>query len=76
MQSFYKRFVRDYMRYRDEIQCLGHELIQEVRDDARAAGVPSGEYYALHIRRGDLQYKVERSTTICFHHFDAICPYY
>ena len=59
MQSFYKRFVRDYMRYRDEIQCLGHELIQAVRDDARAAGIPSGEYYALHIRRGDLQYKVE-----------------
>jgi hypothetical protein len=28
MQSFYKRFVRDYMRYKDEIQCAGN-------DDAR-----------------------------------------
>ena len=58
MQSFYKRFIRDYMRYRDEIQCLGHELVTAVREDARASGVPSGDYYALHIRRGDFQFKV------------------
>jgi hypothetical protein len=53
------RFVRDYMRYKDEIQCAGHTLVQAVRAEARAA-VPgsNGEYYALHIRRGDFQFKV------------------
>ena len=60
MQSFYKRFIRDYMRYRDEIQCLGHELVKAVRADARTTGSPSGDYYALHIRRGDFQFKVNK----------------
>ena len=46
------------MRYKDEIQCLGHELVAAVRADAKASGVPSGDYYALHIRRGDFQFKV------------------
>ena len=31
MQSFYKRFVRDYMRYKDVIQCYGHELVTAIR---------------------------------------------
>lgn len=31
MQSFYKRFIRDYMRYKDEIQCAGAELVDLVR---------------------------------------------
>jgi len=46
------------MRYRDVIQCAGHELVQAVRVDARAS-VPegNGDYYALHIRRGDFQFK-------------------
>ncbi len=59
MQSFYKRFIRDYMRYKDNIQCAGHELVQAVREDARNEIInnPDGKYYALHIRRGDFQYK-------------------
>jgi hypothetical protein len=65
MQSFYKRFIRDYMRYRDEIQCLGHELVKAVRADARASGSPSGDYYALHIRRGDFQFKVHPAPVSC-----------
>ena len=53
------RFVRDYMRYKDEIQCAGHTLVQAVRQEAREAAPHSGgEYYALHIRRGDFQFKV------------------
>ena len=59
MQTFYKRFVRDYMRYKDSIQCAGHELVEMVRADARAS-VPNnqdGVYYALHVRRGDFQFK-------------------
>lgn len=58
MQSFYKRFVRDYVRYKDEIQCVGHELVKAVRADSLKLNPDKGGiYYALHIRRGDLQYK-------------------
>jgi len=59
MQSFYKRFVRDYMRYKDDIQCSGHELVAAVRADALKENPNNGngEYYALHIRRGDFQFK-------------------
>ena len=58
MASFYKRFVRDFMRYKDPIQCSGAELVAAVRQDAKET-IPTsnGEYYALHIRRGDFQYK-------------------
>jgi hypothetical protein len=58
MQSFYKRFIRDYMRYKDYIQCIGHDMVKVVRADAlkhNPAG--NGEYYAMHIRRGDFQFK-------------------
>lgn len=59
MQSFYRRFVRDYMRYKDNIQCAGHELIKLIREDSRKVNPEgNGDYYALHIRRGDFQYKV------------------
>ena len=59
------------MRYKDEIQCAGAELVAAVRQDAIALRKSqsliqnsskdeelSGDYYALHIRRGDFQYKV------------------
>lgn len=47
------------MRYKDEIQCAGHTLVQAVRQEAREAAPHSnGDYYALHIRRGDFQFKV------------------
>jgi hypothetical protein len=63
MQSFYRRFVRDYMRYKDPIQCSGAELVGAVRADARKSipGNTAGDYYALHIRRGDFQYKVRQT---------------
>jgi GDP-fucose protein O-fucosyltransferase len=58
MQSFYRRFVRDFMRYRDVIQCAGHELVQAVRGDSiKEDPRGGGKYYALHVRRGDFQYK-------------------
>jgi hypothetical protein len=47
------------MRYKDEIQCAGAELVALVREDVwRSAPDFNGVYYALHIRRGDLQFKV------------------
>ena len=45
----------------DVIQCTGATLVDAVRADARSldpTGNPNGDYYALHIRRGDFQYKV------------------
>ncbi len=59
MQSFYKRFIRDYMRYKDNIQCAGAELLRYVREDAKKSipNNPDGTFYALHVRRGDLQFK-------------------
>ena len=62
MQSFYKRFVRDYVRYKDPIQCAGHELVMAVREESRKVFPDqNGTYYALHIRRGDFQFKVSVS---------------
>ncbi|KAJ1460152.1 GDP-fucose protein O-fucosyltransferase-domain-containing protein [Pelagophyceae sp. CCMP2097] len=56
-RSFYRRMVRDYMRYRDPIQCAGARLVDAVREMSRKLGHADGAYYALHIRRGDFQYK-------------------
>lgn len=59
MQSFYKRFIRDFVRYKDHIQCAGDELVRAVRADSlRTYPGQGGVYYALHVRRGDFQFKV------------------
>eukprot|EP00622_Pseudochattonella_farcimen_P004848 FR740347.1.p1 GENE.FR740347.1~~FR740347.1.p1 ORF type:complete len:315 (+),score=27.62 FR740347.1:119-946(+) len=58
MQSFYRRFIRDYTRYQDVIQCSGAKLVAAVREDARKHhGGKHGDYFALHVRRGDFQFK-------------------
>jgi hypothetical protein len=54
-----KRFVRDHVRYIDEIQCAAARIIQAVREKSRQGG-NKGEYDAFHIRRGDFQYKATR----------------
>jgi len=61
MQSFYRRFIRDYMRYKDSIQCVGAALVAAVRADALALDpTHHGDFYALHIRRGDMAHRVRR----------------
>jgi hypothetical protein len=61
MTSFYRRFVRDYMRYKDNIQCAGAQLVAAIRAESRRiAPAQNGDYYSLHIRRGDFQYKVNQ----------------
>ena len=41
------------------IRIIGHELVAAVRADALATDPnKGGSYYALHVRRGDFQYKV------------------
>ena len=53
LDNYYKRFVRDALRYKDEIFCAAGKVIKALRRDAGG----DGHYSSFHIRRGDLQYK-------------------
>jgi hypothetical protein len=56
-----KRFVRDHVRYLDEIQCAAATIVQAVRERARTTtDNPNGDFDTFHIRRGDFQYKKTR----------------
>jgi len=60
---FNKRFVRDHLRYADEIQCAAARVVAAIRDRARRrdpTGNPNGDFDSFHIRRGDFQYKATR----------------
>lgn len=52
MDRYFKRFVRDFVHYQDEIFCKAALII----DRLLAEG--NGSYVAFHIRRGEFQYKV------------------
>lgn len=54
-----KRFVRDHLRYVDEIQCAAARVVVEMRKKSRENG-HGGVFDTLHIRRGDFQYKDTR----------------
>ena len=56
-----KRFVRDHLRYRDEIQCAAARVVQAVRNKARENGNPDGEFDTFHVRRGDFKDAYEMS---------------
>jgi len=56
-----KRFVRDHLRYVDEIMCAAARVVEAVREYARKnkqhnASRDEGIYDAMHVRRGDFQY--------------------
>lgn len=58
-----KRFVRDHLRYSDEIQCAAARIVASLRNRARNRNPttnPHGEFDSFHIRRGDFQYKNTR----------------
>jgi hypothetical protein len=55
-----KRFVRDHLSYVDEIQCAAARVVKEMRQKARDHGNADGIFDAMHIRRGDFQYKDTR----------------
>jgi hypothetical protein len=52
-----KRFVRDHVRYVDEVMCAAARIISAIREISTTNGNTNGEYDAYHIRRGDFQYK-------------------
>lgn len=55
-----KRFIRDHIRYKDEIQCAAARVVQALRNRSRRGGDPEGQFESFHIRRGDFaqQFKV------------------
>lgn len=63
-----KRFMRDHVRYIDEIQCAAARIVHAMReydksrkkDDPRSDSVGMGEFDTFHIRRGDFQFKRTR----------------
>jgi len=55
-----KRFVRDHLRYVDEIQCAAARIVNAMRQKAREHGNEEGIFDTFHIRRGDFQYKDTR----------------
>jgi GDP-fucose protein O-fucosyltransferase len=55
-----KRFVRDHIRYVDEIQCAAARIVKALRHKARYHGNQDGMFDTFHIRRGDFQYEDTR----------------
>lgn len=55
-----KRFVRDHLRYVDKLQCYAAAWVSFLRTRALSFGIPNGDFYTMHIRRGDFQYKDTR----------------
>eukprot|EP01065_Artemidia_motanka_P008080 TRINITY_DN14037_c0_g1_i1.p1 TRINITY_DN14037_c0_g1~~TRINITY_DN14037_c0_g1_i1.p1 ORF type:complete len:801 (+),score=274.02 TRINITY_DN14037_c0_g1_i1:52-2403(+) len=49
--DFAKRFVRDHLRYRDEIFCKAAQVVSLIRAEAGDAG-----FSGMHVRRGELQF--------------------
>ena len=62
IDNYYKRFVRDFLHYHDSIFCAAGKIIKAVQAEGAQRGfLPdangAGGFSAMHIRRGDLQYK-------------------
>ena len=58
-----KRFIRDHVRYIDEIQCAAARVVHALREHAKKRDPttnPNGIYDSFHIRRGDFQFKTTR----------------
>jgi GDP-fucose protein O-fucosyltransferase len=48
-----KRFIRDHVRYTDEIQCAAARVVAAIRDRVRERGYADGMFDSAHVRRGD-----------------------
>ena len=58
---WYERFVRDHLRYVDEIQCAAARVIEELtRRALQNSGGDDDTFDTIHVRRGDFQYKEVR----------------
>jgi hypothetical protein len=50
IDNYYKRFVRDFLHYKDQIYCAAGKIIHALNAEGK-------EWSSMHIRRGDFQYK-------------------
>jgi len=56
-----KRFVRDHLHYKDEIQCAAARIVEKIRKHVSKKTVgKTTEFDTFHIRRGDFQFKNTR----------------
>ena len=57
-----KRFVRDHLRYIDELQCAAARIVNAIREHVKERDPRNveGTFHSMHIRRGDFQYKNTR----------------
>mmetsp|Transcript_3422 Transcript_3422/g.7374 ORF Transcript_3422/g.7374 Transcript_3422/m.7374 type:complete len:1165 (-) Transcript_3422:1622-5116(-) len=63
LDNHFKRFVRDFLHYNHEIYCAAGKIVKALQAEAKTRGFDvdeegGGGYSAMHIRRGDFQYKV------------------
>jgi len=59
-QLWTSRFVRDHLRYIDELQCAAARVVDAIRVKAKENGHPEGLFDTFHVRRGDFQYEDTR----------------
>lgn len=62
IDNFYKRFIRDYFHYHDEIFCAAGKIVNALQTEGKKRGFDvdsegGGGYSSMHIRRGDFQWK-------------------
>jgi len=62
IDNYYKRFVRDFLHYHDEIYCAAGKIILSLQEEGMKRGFSldaesGGGFSSMHVRRGDLQYK-------------------
>ena len=62
IDNYYKRFVRDFIHYHENIFCAAGKIVKLLQEEGKERGFEvddegAGGFSALHIRRGDLQYK-------------------
>jgi hypothetical protein len=48
--NYYKRFVRDFLHYKDLIYCAAGKIVHALNNEGKS-------WSSLHVRRGDFQYK-------------------
>ena len=51
-QLWTNRFVRDHLRYLDELQCAAARVVDKLHSIAQKNGEPNGQFDSFHVRRG------------------------